>query len=445
MFEISKENKEFLKKVYILAMPMIIQGLLDSSVQIVDTIMIGSLGTETIAGVGIANQIFFIFILLVVGIASGCNIFVGQYFGSGNYKNIKKIIGIALVSSITIGVVFSAMALTIPDKLLSLYSKDQNVIDIGIRYITIVAFTYILVSISFILHSAIKSIQQPKYSTLTTAITLGTNTFLNYLFIFVFDMGVEGAAIATLIARTIEIITLITIMYKKQLIIAGSFKEYFTFDKELVKLYYSRAMYAILNEVVWATGVSTYTMSYGIVGTNAQAAVQITNSTSNLFMVTSMAIGSSCCIMLADLLGAKENEKAVDYSKKFIITGLTFASFMSISFVILTPLIVKIFKAEPSVADDVLKIAYIQAVVNLAKTYNFIGVIGILRSGGDTKFTLILDFIFVWCVGVPLAYVAAKTGLPVYIVVLGAGMEEVLKVPVLYLRVKHNKWANTLV
>ncbi len=445
MFSLSKENKTFLKKVFILALPMVIQGLLDSSVQIIDTMMIGSLGTESIAGVGIANQIFFIFILFVIGIGSGCNIFVGQYYGSKNYDNIKKIIGIGLVSSILVGISFAFLALTIPDKLLSLYSNDEEVINIGVSYIRIIAVTYILVSVSFILHNSLKSIQQPKYSTITTAITLITNTILNYTFIFVLDMGVEGAATATLIARLIEICTLFIIIFKKKLIIAGKFKDYFTYDKELIKLYYSKATYVIVNEVIWATGVSTYTMSYGIVGTNAQAAVQITNSTSNLFMVTSMAIGSSCCIMLADLLGAKENQKAIEYSKKFIFTGLTFSSFMSIAFVVMTPLIVKIFKAEPSVANDVLKIAYIQAIVNIAKTYNYIGIIGILRSGGDTKFTTILDFIFVWGVGVPLAYFGAKAGIPIYLVVLGAGMEEVLKLPILYLRIKRNKWANTLV
>lgn len=444
--KISEENKEFFKRLYILALPMVVQGFLDSAVQIMDTVMIGSLGTETIAGVGIANQVFFIFVLFVFGIGSGCNIFIGQYFGSKNHKNIKKIMGVGLVSSMTIGVIFALIAFAIPDKLLRLYSSDPIVIEIGLRYIRIVSLTYVLVSISFILHNSIKSVQQPKYSTMTTALTLATNTTLNYIFIFKLNMGVEGAAIATVIARTLELITLITIIYKKKLIIAGKLKDYFDFDFSIVKLYYSKAFFIILNEVMWAFGVSTYTMSYGIVGTTGQAAVQISNNASNLFMVTGMAIGGACCIMLADMLGAKQNKEAIDYSKKFSLTAIGVSIFMSLLFILLAPIIVRVFHAEPNVADNVYKITYVMAVTNIFKTYNYVGICGILRSGGDTIFTTALDCFCVWCVGVPLAYIGAKYfGLPIYFVVLCASMEEIIKTPIMYARIRRNKWANTLV
>ncbi len=442
----SKENKEFLKKVFILALPMVIQGLMDSGIQIMDTLMIGSLGTESIAGVGIANQIFFVYILIIVGIGSGCSIFISQYYGSNNYENIKKIVGIGLISSVAVGLLFLCVIGIMPEKILNLYSNDLEVIQIGVDYIKVVSPIYLLTAISFILHTSIKSIQQPKYSTIITFITLISNTVLNYVFIFVFDMGVVGAGTATVIARTIEVLALILIIYKNDFIISGKIKEYFSFDMSLIKLYYSKAGFVILNELAWATGVSTYMMSYGIVGTEGQAAAQISNNVANLFMVTSIAIGTSCCIMLADLLGAKEIQKARRYAKKFVVTGLIFISIMSLLFVLSTPIIVRLFMAEPEVAISVYKINYFLSIIIVAKTFNYIGIVGILRSGGDTLFATLIDFVFVWFVGVPLSFIGAKyLGFPIHIVVLLAGMEELCKIPVVYYRIRSDKWSNTLV
>lgn len=444
---ISKENRVFLSKVFAIALPIIFQELINSSINIADTLMIGSLGEKSITAVALGNQIFFIFILIVFGINSGASVFMGQYWGVRDNKSIHKTMGISLLSSLTVAFVFLILAQTIPYKLLILYTRDREVLDIAVGYLKIVSITYPFYALSFVINMANRSTEKTKIPMITTTITLLINVTLNALFIFYLDFGVVGAALGTLIARTIEVLIQITLIKKLKLPILGKFKDYFSATKSFVIEYYKKATPVILNELMWALGVTLYMVAYGLVESSAspQASIQIANTIKQLFMVIGIGIGSSAAVIIGNLLGASQIEMAKKYAKKFTKLVLIIGIVMSITLIIISPYIVGFFDVSDEVRQNTILILRIIAISMNFSMLNYLNIIGILRAGGDTLYCLVLDAGSVWLCGVPLAFLGVYLNLPIYYVFALAMSEEVVKLLFSTLRVKSGKWAINII
>ncbi len=445
---ISTENKQFLSKVFLIALPIILQDLLNNTISMADTFMIGTLGENAITAVALGNQIFFLFILFVFGINSGSSVFMGQYWGAGDRKSIHKTMGISVISSQIIAFIFMILALAVPEKLLIIYTRDQEVLKIGAQYLRIVAFTYPLYALSLPINIANRSTEQTKIPMFTTIIALVANCTLNYIFIFELNMGVQGAALGTLIARTLEVITQFIFIYKYKLPILGKWRDYLSASKGFVIEYYKKALPVIGNEVMWAGGVTLYMVAYGLctVSQSPQASVQIANTIKQLFAVIGIGIGSASAVMLGNLLGANEIEKAKLYAKKITKLVLAVTIFMSTLLFVLAPFIVSFFNLTDVVRADTIIILRIVAFIMLFSIINYLNIVGILRPGGDTLYCLLLDSASVWLCGVPLAFLAAVVfDMPIYFIFLAAGMEEVSKFIFAVFRVKSNKWAVNII
>ncbi|MFV0504598.1 MAG: MATE family efflux transporter [Lachnospirales bacterium] len=441
----SKDTKIFLHKLSVIALPIIIQELINSAVNITDTFMISSLGEAPITAVGLANQIFFLFILFVFGINSGASVFMGQFWGAKDTKSIHKTMGIAFISSQVVATTFATLAFFKADLLIGYYSSDAVVIDLGTQYLRVACFTYFLSAFSFTLNTAQKSTGHTKYPMLTTLIAFFTNIILNYYFIFIAKEGVVGAAKGTLIARTVELIAQIVIIRGLKLPILGRMKNYIAFDKKFVAEFFKKAGPVIANEMMWATGVTQYTRFYGQVGTEAQTSVQLANSMKQLFMVIGIGVGSSSGIILGNLLGANKINKAIRYAKKYIVTAGILSTIMGLGLIIGSPFIVQLFSnISPQVRDDTMKILIIISLLIPVLTFNYMGVVGILRSGGDTFVCLLIDALSVWLLGVPFTYLGIRMGLPIYLVVACSYMEEIGKFLFVVIRVRQRKWAQNI-
>ncbi len=445
---ISSENKQFLNRVFLIALPIILQDLLNNTISMADTFMIGTLGENAITAVSLGNQIFFLFILVVFGINSGSSVFMGQYWGAGDKKNIHKTMGISVISSQLVAFVFMILALTVPEKLLILYTRDEEVLRIGAEYLRIVAFTYPLYALSLPINIANRSTEQTKIPMYTTIIALVANCTLNYIFIFELNMGVKGAAMGTVIARTLEVLTQFMFIYKYKLPILGKWRDYISASKGFIVEYYKKALPVIGNEVMWAGGVTLYMVAYGLctVSESPQASVSIANTIKQLFAVIGIGIGSASAVILGNLLGANEIDKAKLYAKKLTKLVVVITIIMSTLLFISAPFIVSFFTLTESVRVDTIIILRIVAFLMLFSIINYLNIVGILRPGGDTLFCLILDSASVWLCGVPLAFLAATVfNLPIYFIFLAAGMEEISKFVFAMIRVKSNKWAVNII
>lgn len=445
---ISKENKIFLRRVFFIAIPIILAQLLNSAINVTDTLMIGTMGEDAITAVALGNQIFFLFILILFGINSGASVLMGQYWGVQDKKSIHKTMGISLVSSLLVAFAFMFFAVLIPEKLLIIFTRDENVIKAGATYLRIVALSYPFCAVSQTVNMANRSTDKSKFPMITTVIALGVNFTLNYFFIFHVGLGVKGAAIGTFIARFCEMTAQIILMYKFKLPILGKFKEYFSANKDFIKIYYKRALPVICNEIAWSVGVTLYVVAYGLVSVSdsPQASVQIANTIKQLFTVFAAGIGSASAVIIGNMLGAGEIDMAKLYEKKLTKLVIVVSLFTTAILFVTAPYVLYLFNVSDSVRADTIIIIRIVAITVPFQMLNFLYIIGILRPGGDTLFCLLLDAGGVWLVGVPLTFLCATVfDLPIYFVFLAASCEEYSKLLFGFLRVKSKKWAVNII
>ncbi len=301
------KDKEFLKKLLTIGIPIAIQNLIMSSMNIVDVFMVGQLGEVEIAGLGLANQIFFLMILILFGINSGGSIFIAQFWGKKNIPKIRQTVGISIVLGVIV-TLFSFVGVELFSKgLMGIYTKDINVIARGSEYLVIVAWSYVFTAVGFSFAIALRSIGNTKVPMYTSLISLVINLILNYIFIFgklgFPAMGVKGAALATVIARIIECIAMIVITYSQKYEIAGKLKEFFSFEKEMLSRFVKISLPVIFHESFWALGVTTYNVVYARIGTSSIAAVSIEGSIERLAFVLFVGIGNAASVMIGNKIG----------------------------------------------------------------------------------------------------------------------------------------------
>lgn len=448
MFTVSDENKIFLKRIFLIAVPIILAQLLNSAINVTDTLMIGSLGEDAITAVALGNQIFFLFVLILFGINGGASVLMGQYWGIQDKKSIHKTMGISLISSLLVAFVFMFFAVLIPEKLLIIFTRDENVLKAGATYLRIVALSYPFCAVSQTINMANRSTDKNKFPMITTIVALSVNFTLNYIFIFHVGLGVKGAAIGTFIARFCEMTTQIILMYRFKLPILGKFKDYFSANKEFIKIYFRRALPVIGNEVVWSVGVTLYVVAYGLVSVSEspQASVQIANTMKQLFTVFAAGIGSASAVIIGNMLGAGEIEMAKSYEKKLTKLVIVMSIITAIIIFVTAPTILLLFNVSDAVRTDTIIILRIVAITVPFQMLNFLYIIGILRPGGDTVRCLLIDAGGVWLVGVPLTFItAAVFNLPIYFVFLAASCEEYSKLFFALTRVRSKKWAKNII
>lgn len=448
---LNEDNKKFYKTLITLCIPIIIQNLLSNLINMVDTIMVGGLGEISVASIGIANQYFFLYNMALSGIIGGASLFIAQFYGKNDKLNIRKITGLSVISALMIGITFMIVALFSPKFIIYFFSKDLDVIKVATNYFSIIGFCYPIIAISNVFSMGSRSIRNPKLGMICSTISLFINIILNYVFIFgklgMPALGASGAAIATVIARIIELILLVSYIYfiKDDYELRFTFKDIKLINKDLLKAYISKTTPTFLNDTLWAFGTVLYAVAYSKAGTSAIAASQIASSTGNFFIVTAVCVAIGSSIMIGNELGADNIKKAIHYSKKFAILVTLVGAIFGLLLIISIPGLIKLFSVSDQLMPDIKKIFVIMGILMALKTFNTFIIIGILRSGGDTKYALFLEMGCMWIVSLPLTFFAAYKGLPIYILVGLTYTEEVVKFIFGVPRAISKKWAQNLV
>ena len=448
---LNEDNKKFYKTLITLCIPIIIQNLLSNLINMVDTIMVGGLGEISVASIGSANQYFFLYNMALSGIIGGASLFIAQFYGKNDKLNIRKITGLSVISALMIGITFMIVALFSPKFIIYFFSKDLDVIKVATNYFSIIGFCYLIIAISNVFSMGSRSIRNPKLGMICSTISLFINIILNYVFIFgklgMPALGASGAAIATVIARIIELILLVSYIYfiKDDYELRFTFKDIKLINKDLLKAYISKTTPTFLNDTLWAFGTVLYAVAYSKAGTSAIAASQIASSTGNFFIVTAVCVAIGSSIMIGNELGADNIKKAIHYSKKFAILVTLVGAIFGLLLIISIPGLIKLFSVSDQLMPDIKKIFVIMGILMALKTFNTFIIIGVLRSGGDTKYALFLEMGCMWIVSLPLTFFAAYKGLPIYILVGLTYTEEVVKFIFGVPRAISKKWAQNLV
>ncbi len=443
-------DTQFYKQMLKIAIPIALQSLIVSSLNTLDTVMITNLGDATIAGVGLANQVFFFFMMICFGIGTGSSVMIAQYHGRKDLGAIRKVNAFSSILALIVGLIFTVLAVLFPHFIIGLMINDLDVINSGAQYLQVIAFSYMITGFSFANGITLRSTGNPRGPLLASIMSFFFNAFFNYVLIFgkfgFPELGVVGAAVGTIIARTTELFIIILQSIKDDGPLKGDLREMCQFDKPFIKKYIDITAPVIVNETFWALGQVLYSVAYALVGTEATAAIQVIVAIQNIAFVIIRGLSNSCTIILGSTIGRGHLDKVYPYAIRFFKIGTVFAVALGLFMALIPEVSLSLFNnLSAQVYQLSLELLRVMGFLFIIKAFNSILIVGVLRGGGDTRYSMAVEMTSVWLVGVPLAFIgAAILKLPIHWVVVLAAMEEFTKAIIGFIRVRSKKWIHQI-
>lgn len=445
----TNETKEFFQGILIIGIPVIIQNLINSLVNMTAVFMVGSLGEVAITSTSLGNSWFFVYILLCGGITAAGSIFISQHWGNKEIDKVHQYMGVMIIGVAILAAIMGTSSILFSDRIIRIYSNDPAVIKIGTSYIRIIGYSYFFTALTNVFVATLRSTQIAFVPMIGTILSLLCNLLLNYCLIFgnmgMPRLGVNGAAIATVIARIIEFLFIVGYTYSKKLAIAVNPKRFFHIEYQTVKQYFRYGSFIILGEAIYGIGNSIYNIAYKYTGTESQAALQIVNSIKSMALVLSIGIGNSSSVIIGNLLGQNQLEKAKRFCKKYLIFTPIVAAAVAVILVLFAPMILHMFQISQSSQTYAQKMLYILAFELPFRAINFTIIVGILRAGGDSTYCFKANFCGTWLFGLPMAFLGTVVlKAPVYIVFLMVTADEIGKFFICFPRTIKYKWMRNL-
>ena len=447
-------DRAFYKRVLAIAVPMIIQNGITNFVNLLDNVMVGALGTESMSGVSIVNQFVFIFNLLIFGAVSAGGIFTAQYHGLGDIKGVRDTFRFKMILNLLIGAVGIAAFLIFDDALISTFLHAgegggdlQLTLAEGKAYLAIFVIGMIPYAISQVYASTLRETGDTLLPMYSSIIALFCNCGLNYLFIFTLSLGVRGAAIATVISRFAELTFIVIATYRKRTqhrFIEGAYRS-FKIPRSLAFNIAVRGLPIMLNECLWSIAMTMRNQAYSMRGLDVVAAINISTVIINLASVVYLTCGLSTSIIVGSELGAGEIEKARDSAWKLMVFSIFCAIVTGIIMIIIAPLFPLIYETTDAVRDLASYMTITSALLLPFCAFSNAAYFTI-RSGGNALVTFLMDCGFMWAFVVPLSLVIAHlTSLDIRIFFPLCQATEILKLIPGLIILCRGKWAKRLV
>lgn len=451
-------DKAFYSAVLAILVPMVVQNVITNFVSMLDNIMVGQLGTAQMNGVSIANQYVFIFNITIFGGIAGPSIFGAQFFGKKDYEGQKQTLRFRLLLVVALVALFSVVYLLLMDPLLMLYiAKDDDpqmiaeTLAYGREYMNVIVLSLIPFGLGQAYSSVVRECGETKIPMYGSAAAVLINLFLDYGLIFgnfgMPELGVAGAAWATVIAKVIEAAVVIVwahTHHAKNPYIVGLFKG-FRINGHLLGQMIKRGLPLLINEFLWVVGVSVISQCYSIRGLDVVGGRNIANVITNLFGVVYIQIGSATSIILGNKLGAGKMEEAKDTDNKLLVFSLIVSTIVAIAMLPFVYLFPQLYNTTSEVRDLASYIILITAVAMPLWAYTNTCYFT-LRSGGRTGITFLFDFVFAWVFQIPLCYILAyHTNLGFRLIFAIVTYTEIIKVVIGFFMVRSNIWIQNIV
>lgn len=446
----SLEGKGLTRTLITVALPIATQSLIMSSLSLVDNLMIGQLGEQELAAVGLSNQLFFVQWMVLFGFTSGCATFFAQFFGSGDLLSIRRVAGFAITVCFCASLLFFLPAWFAPEMVLRIFIEDPETIAMGAAYMKVVSFTLLTTCFTVPLTSMLRATQQTHLPMKISIVTFTANTLLCYALLFgkfgAPALGVMGAAYAILTARLLEVALTFLVVFGLRNSVAGKLRDFFTFGPDLVRRILRNAVPTTVNEAMWGLGMALYNAAYGRLGITAFASIQASNTINSLFILAVFSLGDAILILVGQQIGQRQMDQAYDLARRLIVLGVKLGAVSGLLLILVSRFLIGLFEFTPEGHRYAILILLIYGLFMPIKVFNGINITGSLRAGGDTKYAMIVETTCVWAIGLPLVFLGALTwSLPVYLVVLLAQAEEVSKAVVLFLRFRSKRWLNNVI
>ncbi len=438
-------DKEFKQKLIEIALPVTVQCLMQSSLSLIDQIIIGSLGSQCIAGIGLAGKFTSLFSVTLAAIVTAAGILISQYFGAKNEKGVRDSFYLPMYLSLILVVIFSLLSVCLPDQVMSLYSNDKKTVVKAASYLIYRTPGYSASVITMFISTLLRNMNKAKLPAVAGIIAIITNTVMNWFLIYgilIFPRLEEvGAALATVISQVVEMMIVLILFIREKKKQNLFLKPTAHFSKEFYKNAAAILMPILIGEFLWSLGENVYAVIYGHLGTEACAAMTLMYPIQGIAIGALCGVSSAAGIIVGNSLGADENEKA--YFQAIDFVKLTVAAGILIGIIVcaISPLYVKLFNVAPETRMITIKILIAFALVFTAKVFNMVVGGGVLQSGGQTKFMTLINTIGPWAFGVPMGFLSAYYfKLPIWWVYLILSLEEYVRLIISVWLLKSKRW-----
>lgn len=442
-------EKGLYKQVLLLAAPMALQNIITYAVGLSDNLMVGSLGEFALSGVYVANQLQGLLQMLVIGLSAAIMVLATQYWGKKDTDSIKIIIGIALKFSVGAGLLFFTATLIFPEQVLRLFTNNPDVITDALKYFTVIRFTYVFFCITQVLIASMRCVERVKIGMNVSIVAFFTNIILNWILIFgnlgAPALGVQGAAIATLISRVIE--TAIMIIYVRFIDdrLNLKFKDLLKSNLVLLKDFFKYGFPVILGDIFWGINLAVQGAIVGRLGETALASVSISGIVFSIMGVAVYGTAGASAVIIGKTVGSGDYEKVKEYAKKLQVLFLIIGVISGLALFIAKDYILLLYNVSEDTIGMARQFLTVLSITMVGTSYQMSSLTGIVRPGGATYFVLVNDLIFVWLVVIPSAAIAAFVfHAPPVVVFACLKCDQILKCAVAVVKVNRFKWIKNL-
>lgn len=404
-------DKRFWRVALALAIPIALQNMLTASFSLIDTLMVGQLGDIALSSTGMAGQWSWLLNMVIFGISSGASVFISQYWGNKDLDGIHRSLGIATVSGLILSVVFMVIAAIVPEGVVRIFNKNPEVIASGADYLRYACYSYPAIALTSIFGSTLRSTEKVRLPMVVSGISAVANGILNYILIFPANLGVKGAAIATVISSWFGLALLVVISLAQKNIIVAPPKKLFSFTGASLFEFFKKTSPVILNETMWGLGTVIYNIIFANIGHEEYAAITIVRTFENLLFCFFIGICNACCVMVGKEIGSGEIREAVRDTKRFnIIMPILSVVIGAVAILLRSPL-VSLFNIGEQVSAYTLGIAeYIIIIYGVwiaVRNIPFLLIVGIFRPGGDTTTGMKWEIFILWLFAIPVTAIMA--------------------------------------
>ena len=403
------KDKHFYVKVLAIMLPVAAQQAINMGVNMMDTIMLGQLGEVQLSASSLANSFYNIFHIFCMGVIGGCSVVASHYYGAGENRKVMEVFALALRIISGLAIVFALVTWFCPRTIMRLFTKEADVIEAGVGYLKITAFIYLIHGTGFVTAQLMRTIDQPRIGLYVSLISFFVNVGANWIFIFGHfgapRMEIRGAALGTLIARATEFVATFALVLGQKKFRFRIRDFFINPTKEIISRYIKVGMPALISDALLGFGNTALSMIIGRLGVAAVSANSICQVVDRLFTVVISGVANASSIIIGHTIGSGRKEEAQVQGETFYLMSVIFGVFSGIVVFLLGPLTLKLYKLEPETIVVTKQMMNAFAVIVFFQCIQTVMTKGVLRGGGDTKFLMIADVLFMWVVSIPLGFI----------------------------------------
>lgn len=438
-------DRVFYQTLLTIALPVILQSLITTGVNFMDTMMIAACGELELSACSLANQFINLFHILCNGMGFGAAVLTAQFWGSQNLSGVRQVTTIMLRICLVISSLFTAASFFVPNVIMGVYTPDGDIIYQGTLYLRLSAATFLLYGVSQTLSAVMRSVRQVKLPLIMAIISFFVNIFFNWVFIFGHfgapEMRIEGAALGTLIARIVEFLVIAVYFLFIDKRIGYRLRHLFENCSSYIRQYITYSIPVLVSDALLGLGNNMVSVIMGHIGASFVAAFAIVSQVTRMLTIFTQGVSNASSIITGNTIGEGRYEDAYNQGRTFLALAICVGLFASLATGIICPLIVSSCDLSPETVAIAYQLVAAVCVMTVFNAMQSVLTKGVLRGAGDTRFLMVADILFLWLASVPLGYFAGIVWhLPAFFVYIALQIDHIIKAIWCTIRLNKGKW-----